>query len=860
MQTTPHRKRQPPRPWLIPAIVAAILFIGGVAGNLVANDLQTILEPYRPWVWVSFGIALIVAIAVAIREAHRAPHSPPSSVESQTDGSRVGVGSRIVTASAGRSVAIGRDVKGSAIIPGDENVAVVGGKVAGDVFGGDKITHIYETASPVVSALHQLPPPVGDFTGRADELAELTAKLDQGGISISGLHGLGGIGKTALALKLADQLKPRYPDAQFYLDLKGASREPLAVAEAMAHVIRAYHPTAKLPDTEAELQGLYRSVLQAQRALLLMDNAASAEQVDPLIPPGGCVLLVTSRRHFTLPGLYVKNLEALSPDDARQLLLAIAPRIGGLADEIAGLCGYLPLALRLAGSALVKFVNLTSSDYARRLQDRQRRLQLIEASLNLSYELLSEELQKWWRLLAVFPDTFEETAAAAVWNLEVDKAQDMLGELIAASMVEWNESARRYRLHDLARLFADSCLGTDERGGGKRVHATHYQTVLATANDLYFKGGGTVRGGSALFDLEWRNIEVGQAWAEAEAGGNDQAAELGITYPLGGAYVLNLRQHARERIRWLEVAVGAARRLKQRAREGTALGNLGLAYADLGEISRAVEFYEQYLAIASEIGDRRGEGVALGNLGNAYAGLGETRRAIEFYEQSLLISREIGDRRDESADLGNLGRTYANLGETRRAIEFHERALLIDREIGDRRGEGNALGNLGNAYADLGATRRAIEFLEQALLIFREIGDRRGEGNALGSLGFVYTILGETRRAIELHEQYLAIAREIGDRRGEGDALGNIGWAYANLGEIRRAIEFYEQALVIDREMGNRRAEGIALFNKSRALDVFSERARAIAGAEEALTILEQIEDPNAAKVREKLAQWRSES
>lgn len=249
MQTPLQRKRRPSRTWLIPAIVAAVLFIGAVASNLVASYVQTSLDPYRRWVWVSFVISLIVAIAVAIRETKRGTHSEASNGEPQTEG-----GPR---------------------------------EVAGDVVARDKITHIHQTASPIATALHQLPPPVSDFTGRADELAELTAKLEQGGVTISGLHGLGGIGKTALALKLADQLKPRYPDAQFYLDLKGASREPLAVAEALAHVIRAYHPTAKLPDTEAELLALYRSVLQDQRALLLTDNAASAEQVEPLIPPAG---------------------------------------------------------------------------------------------------------------------------------------------------------------------------------------------------------------------------------------------------------------------------------------------------------------------------------------------------------------------------------------------------------------------------------------------------------------------------------------------------------------------------------------------------------------------------------------------
>src|SRR5439155_27369016 len=123
----------------------------------------------------------------------------------------------------------------------------------------------------------------------------LKGKIEQGGATISGLQGLGGVGKTTLALKLAEQLTPHYPDAQFYLDLKGVSPQPLSAAEAMAHVIRAYHPTAKLPEAEAEVRGLYQSVLHGQCALLLMDNAASREQVEPLIPPAHCALLVTSR-------------------------------------------------------------------------------------------------------------------------------------------------------------------------------------------------------------------------------------------------------------------------------------------------------------------------------------------------------------------------------------------------------------------------------------------------------------------------------------------------------------------------------------------------------------------------------------
>jgi len=711
------------------------------------------------------------------------------------------------------------------LITGERAVAI-GGNASDVIINTGDQYFVFSDAATVLTAiaptrLHEVPPPPADFTGREDELNELLASIEVGGVTISGLQGMGGIGKTALALKLVELLKPRYPDAQFFLDLKGASTQPLTVAEAMAHVVRAYHPAAKLPDNESELRGLYLSVLDGQRALLLMDNAANTEQVEPLIPPVGCLLLVTSRQHFTIPGLAAKNLDILSTRDARDLLLTIAPRIETLADEIATLCGHLPLALRLAATALVNYRNLSAADYVRSLRDRQKRLELIDASLSLSYELLSEEMRERWRWLAVFPETFAGDAAAALWEVEVDQAKYVLGELTGTSLVEWNETSDRYRLHDLARLFADAKLGTEERAVGQKRFATHYRDVMAAAKELYKEGGESLLRGLALFDLEWSNIQAGHAWVVAQVDEADtDVAQLGMTYPDAGVYVLGLRQHSREWIRWLEIALAAARRLQH----------------------------------------REGEGVMLGNLGTAYAKLGETRRAIQFFEQRLTIARETGDRGGEGAVLSNLAISYKNLGETHRAIQFLEQALLILRETGDRRSEGAVLGNLGNAYRNLGEIDRAIQFFEQALGIDREIGDRQGEGTDLANLGSAYVVLRETRRAIQFYEQALQILREIGDRQGEGAALGNLGLAYAELGETRRAIEFYEQDLNIARETGDLRGEGTTLLNICLALDHLGERAQAIQHAEQALAIYEQVEHPDKARVHAQLAAWREET
>jgi tetratricopeptide (TPR) repeat protein len=468
-----------------------------------------------------------------------------------------------------------------------------------------------EAAAPAVKALHQLPPPPADFTGREAEIAELLAALENASLTISGLQGMGGVGKTALALKLAEKIKERYPDGQFYLDLLGVSPQPLTPAEAMTYVIRSYHPGAELPESEAELRGIYLSVLHNQRALLLMDNARDKKQVEPLIPPAGCRLLITSRQSFTLPGIFAKNLDCLPSTDACKLLLAIAPRIGELAGEIARLCGYLPFALRLAASVIAERRNIKTADYVRQLADAQKRLELVEASLSLSYEILTEEQQRRWRMLAIFPGSFDEAAAAAVWETEGGKAKDTLGDLLSFSLVEWNETAGRYRLHDLARVFADSRMTEAESDGGRRLHARHYQLALSTANYLYRQGRNEVLRGLGLFDLERANIEAGQGWAAERADSDEAGAELCITYPDSGIDLLNLRQHPHELIRWLEAMLTAAQKLKRRDAAGRALGNLGGAYAALGETRRAIEFYEQALQIARETGDRRREGSAL---------------------------------------------------------------------------------------------------------------------------------------------------------------------------------------------------------------------------------------------------------
>lgn len=707
-------------------------------------------------------------------------------------------------------------------------------------------------------------PPPADFTGRESELCDLRAAFEKGGVHISGLQGQGGVGKTALALKLAAELAPKFPDAQIYLDLKGVSEKPLTAAEALSHVLRTFHPEAKLPESEEDLCTHFNSVLHGKRALLLMDNVKDAAQAKSLIPPEGCTLLVTSRCRFMLPGLQQRHLDTLPPEDAEKLLLKIAPSIKDEAEAIARLCGYLALALRLAATAIAEHVDLDPAEYRKKLADEKQRLKLlgndeesVEASITLGYNLLDAETQKRWRMLSVFPDTFDAHAAAAVWEMEIDAAKETLSRLVQFSIIEWSDSTKRYRLHDLMRDFARQRRIATESLDAARRHATRFLVIMRSANDLYTKGGELMMSGLALFDLEWRNIQVGQIWAAARAQEANDDAKLCSDYADLGAFILGLRQRPREQIRWREAALAAARKVKDRAVEARHLGSLGSAYSSLSDYPRAIKYYELDRIISREIGDRRGEGQTLGNLGIAYSMLGDYHRAIEYHGQALAIAREFSDRRVESNQLNSLANAYAALGDYHRAIEHLDQALAIAREIGDRRNEGAMLGGLGNVYKDLGDPRRAIDLHEQHFAIAHEIGDHKAEGLALGNVGLVHHALGEYPRAIECHEKRLAITREMGDRWGEGQALGNLGFAYHALGDFPRALSYHEQDLEITREIGDQRGEGYALWNMSRALDRLGDRKKAIEHAEAALKIKERIEDPTAARVRKQLEEWR---
>ena len=567
-----------------------------------------------------------------------------------------------------------------------------------------------------------LPAPVADFTGREDDIDTLVKRLrNHETAAITAIDGQGGVGKTELAYYVGREVRDHYPGGQILLNLRGLDPNPVTPEDAMARVILALEPEQKLPDKAEQIAGLYHGLLADRGVLILADNAKDSDQVQPLIPSPPSALLITSRQTIQLAGIERVDLDELPSGEAHTLLRSILGSKPAADDEVAGvarLCGNLPIALRVAGDYLAAAPALSVRLYLERLgtkpADMTHQGRKVRAVLADSVEALEREnhsLVKKWRSLAVFPAPFDRQAAEAVAEFEGDEMDALVGR----SLVIYDRDQERFRLHDLMRELAEEGWEEDEAHQAHRRHAAHYLDVAERADDTYLKGGKRVLEGLRLFDQERVQIETGQAWAAGHAAEDDEAAVLAQSYPLRAPWVLELRLHPRERIRWLEASAEAARKLGNRADEGITAGNLGIAYRQLGETRRAIEYYEQDLEIARETGDRRGEGTTLGNLGSAYYQLGETRHAIEYYEQHLEIARETGDRRGQGNALQGLGIAHADLGETRRAIEYHEQVLEIARETGERRGEGSALGNLGNAYSALEQRDKAITHYGQQL-------------------------------------------------------------------------------------------------------------------------------------------------
>jgi DNA-binding SARP family transcriptional activator len=354
----------------------------------------------------------------------------------------------------------------------------------------------------------QLPAPPRMFTGRLTELAQLQRARDTSTVVISAIDGMAGIGKTALAVQAAHRLADRYPDGQLFVDLHGYTEgmPPTDPAEALGHLLGALGVAGtRIPPGLAQRSGLYRTRLAGRRVLVVLDNAATEQQVQPLLPgTAGCLVLVTSRRRLAgLDETLTVSLGTLPPDDAVHLFVRtageerVADQPAELIEEVVELCGRLPLAIRIAAARLRSHAAWDVAHLVRRLRDQQHRLgelaaghRSVTAALELSYRHLSTGDRRAYRLLGLHPGPDIDTdAAAALIGTTSAGAGPVLDRLIEARLL-LEPVAGRYRFHDLIRAHAahavTTAIATVETGPALDRLLDHYRHAAAQAMDAAY--------------------------------------------------------------------------------------------------------------------------------------------------------------------------------------------------------------------------------------------------------------------------------------------------------------------------------------------------------------------------------------
>ena len=687
------------------------------------------------------------------------------------------------------------------------------------------------------AALRTLPRDITSFTGRQRELQDLvdTAAGSGGLVGIQAIGGMAGIGKTAFAVHAAHRLADRFPSGQIFLPLHGHTpgQRPVEPGDALASLLlTAGVAAAQIPPGLEARMALWRDRLAGQQLLLVLDDAASSDQVRPLLPGvGGCLVLVTSRRHLTaLDDARAISLDTLPPGEAAALLARLAGRAGlSPADpavgELTRLCGCLPLAIGMVARQLHHHPAWSLAGRAAELGVAVDRLELMEtenlsvaAAFNMSYEDLSPEQQRLFRRLGLDPGAdIDAYAAAALDGTDLAAARRGLEGLYDQYLVA-EPAQGRYRLHDLIREHARALAGRldpdRDRDGAIARLLDYYQHTSARAAPLIARqtrpalvpaDGATPAAVPAL-----AGQEQALAWARAE-----RASLLACL-----DYATGTGQHSRV------IALTA--------------GLAGLLRRD-GPWADAITRHTAAIQAARHLGDRLGQANALGDLGMVRWLTADFRAATQALEQALDIYRDLGDRLGQANALGDLGMVRWMTGDYPAATQAEERALDIYRDLGDRLGQANALRYLGDVRRMTGDYPAAAQDLERALGIYRDLGDRRGQANALGELGVVWRMTGDYPAAAQDLEQSLSIYRDLGDRSGEAETLNETGTLHRVTGDLVQAEKCHQHALELARAIASSWDEAHALAGLGRCALAAAHAAQAEVLLRQALEIFQRI-------------------
>ena len=685
------------------------------------------------------------------------------------------------------------------------------------------------------------------LVGRDQWVETMTQRLRGGNAVSVAVHGLPGVGKSALAVVLAHHpdVLACFSDGVLWAGL-GPAPDVMSVLAAWGDALGV--DVTKQPSPGLRSQAVGNAIGQARLALVI-DDAWQLEQAQ-LLRCGGpnCAHLLTTRdltlAHSFASRQYAISVPVLEDEPAFSLLQSLAPEACAVdpkaARQLTQVVGGLPLELGLLGSflnapehSLFPELGIAAlgemADPGRRLALASVRLGSLDGrqvtlqqTIALSLEGLPQATVEVYYALGAFapkPATFNLAAAKAVTRADAAS----LATLVARGLVE-QAGPETLALHQTLANVART-------GMPKETAERHWDCYLS----------------EVLKDRDdWQHIE--EAYPQILWAWRCQmAADSPIETLLALIYALSTYQDRRglwqDQLAWAKRGLEMARAAGRLKDVVLLVNNIGKVYSDLGDKAKALSNYEEALPLFRQVGDKAGEATTLNNIGKVYSDLGDKAKALSYYEEALPLFRQVGDKAGEATTLNNIGKVYSDLGDKAKALSNYEEALPLRRQVGDKAGEATTLCNIGAVYDDLGDKAKALSNYEEALPLFRQVGDKAGEAVTLNNIGKVYSDLGDKAKALSNYEEALPLFRQVGDKAGEATTLNNIGKVYSDLGDKAKALSNYEEALPLRRQVGDKAGEATTLCNIGKVYSDLGDKAKALSNYEEALSFKRQVGD-----------------
>jgi tetratricopeptide (TPR) repeat protein len=737
---------------------------------------------------------------------------------------------------------------------------------------------------PIPARPAQLPADVSAFTGREAELRALDALLPpvlaagaeagegSGGPGATPLDGaaavspgsgtqrsappvavvtgMAGMGKTALALHWAHRARRRFPDGQLFADLRGNGDDPARPIDVLAGFLGALGvPPESVPADEDEASALLRSCLDGKLVLIVLDNAATAQQARPLLAasPGSATLITARDRLTSLAarnGAALLTLEALPQPASAALLAQVIGQHRANAEpaEVAALselCAHLPLALRIAAANLTTRPTWRLAEYVTKLaaSDRLTTLSVegdpqtaVRAAFESSCDALEPTDRRLFSLAGIAPGRdLAVDSAAVLAGIAQAQAERSLERLAARNLVVEHASGR-YKFHDLLRLYAGDLAEAEqpvaERDAALERLAAHVRRRLEHVADLVFphllrlprldgepkQGPDTAleptRGASgAGAGVAFPDAAAAIAWLEAERA---NLVDLVGRLVDDGSYhlALHIADHLcshfilRLEVVDFEVVITAAQRAATAVENPAALAAVALwrghMHGGRSRFADSARDFAESAALASRSGWADCEAVALNNLAHSRWMSGQIEDAIAGWREALELNRRSGRTVGEAVTLANLGAAHlqlARLGPGNRdddpageAMRLLEEALTLHRKVRDRRNEAATVRLIAEAHRDRGDQRRALDLVREALRLAAETGDPRGEVQARSTLATVLVRSGDTESGLDEHRRTLHLARDLGNLQTEAAILLELAGTHLQLGQPEDAM------------------------------------------------------------------------